>query len=312
MDQGYTQEDLRRFLAQIKPSVKAMVEAGTAITSHSRPMPREIYHYTNTEALMGIVENEELWATDSRFLNDTAETQWASRLFISAIDDIKPSNAAEVEMLSRLKSSVVDGISGYAVYIASFSEEKDDLPQWRGYGSSNSAVSIGFRSNRLSARFGGYELLSVIYDEHEQKRIAKDLVNIVYNFYKSNAAIDNPATSHFLIPECLQSFRLMAIYSVLRFKQPRWHSEKEWRLVAFEREWDAVKSLSFRSGVAGLTPFIKMKGEEKSVPFELMIEEVMIGPSPHQERSKMALELYLNSKMRWTRQLVTMSDLTLR
>src|SRR5258708_7067446 len=38
-----------------------------------RPPSGFVFHYTTTEGLRGIVENNELWATSAYFLNDTTE-----------------------------------------------------------------------------------------------------------------------------------------------------------------------------------------------------------------------------------------------
>jgi hypothetical protein len=32
-----------------------------------------VYHYANTQAFKGVVENAEVWATDFRYLNDSRE-----------------------------------------------------------------------------------------------------------------------------------------------------------------------------------------------------------------------------------------------
>jgi hypothetical protein len=38
-----------------------------------RDLPEVLYHYTDIKGLQGIWEEGQIWATDSRYLNDTSE-----------------------------------------------------------------------------------------------------------------------------------------------------------------------------------------------------------------------------------------------
>lgn len=39
-------------------------------------LPKKIYHYTSSTALLSIIKNKELWFTNSRFLNDKTEKRY--------------------------------------------------------------------------------------------------------------------------------------------------------------------------------------------------------------------------------------------
>ena len=39
------------------------------------PRPATLYHYTDLSGFMGIVRSGQIWATDTRFLNDVTEAQ---------------------------------------------------------------------------------------------------------------------------------------------------------------------------------------------------------------------------------------------
>jgi hypothetical protein len=45
-----------------------------------RPKPDKVYHYTNQSGLLGIIENQELWATIIHFLNDSSEFRIAFKM----------------------------------------------------------------------------------------------------------------------------------------------------------------------------------------------------------------------------------------
>lgn len=129
MDPAYSQEDLRRLRLKLDPLLSAMAEEGVAIAREDRQLPSELYHYTDSAAFQGMVENREIWATDTRYLNDTSELQWASHVIGNAIDTMKPESEDESELIARLKVTSYQKDLLYAVYIASFSENNDDLTQ---------------------------------------------------------------------------------------------------------------------------------------------------------------------------------------
>lgn len=296
MNAGYTQDDLKRLNEKLDPLCIRMAEEGRAITRETKPLPRDLFHYTDSSALMGILENEELWATDTRFLNDISELQWAKHVFEKVIAEFQPNDDKEVWLLGKLAECMSYHQSGLSVYLSSFSENSDDLHQWRGYGTGNGPVCIAFRANHLQAKFSSYELLSVIYNEIEQEAIARRLIEMVLGFHREHCNDDNPANATFLIPICLMTFEKMAAYAVLRFKQPYWHSEREWRLVAVERQPDNLDHVFFRTGPKGIVPYIKMKGVDGVIRFNMMLDDVTVGPTADRTLSAKALEIYGRAK----------------
>jgi hypothetical protein len=44
------------------------------------PLPDVVFHYTDTAGLLGIIERGGFWATDYRYMNDSAEIQYVFRL----------------------------------------------------------------------------------------------------------------------------------------------------------------------------------------------------------------------------------------
>ncbi len=46
-----------------------------------------LYHYTSAAGLMGIVQNREIWATESNYLNDPTEVGFASRVLEDLLSD---------------------------------------------------------------------------------------------------------------------------------------------------------------------------------------------------------------------------------
>lgn len=95
------------------------------------------------------------WATDYRFLNDSEEGYIAER----AIRDIATRLAAEPKMLSTFWTSFLAHYPRAkpteqfaSILVTSFSEEENDLSQWRAYGKamSGGGYAIGFRAADLN------------------------------------------------------------------------------------------------------------------------------------------------------------------
>lgn len=87
-----------------------------------------VWHYTSPTALVGIVTNRELWATEAPGLNDVSEIEQERRFISSGL----PSTTAK---LSQLLMSFADGSRSSAarpsdVFVLAASLVGDDASQW--------------------------------------------------------------------------------------------------------------------------------------------------------------------------------------
>jgi len=123
-----------------------------AVNDHvGKPIPSTLWHYTSHAALQGIVGSKRIWATEYRFLNDRQEFLHAKELAQKLVDE-EPEYVGEKFPARQSVRDAVDMAfnTGYLheerlrVMVASFSEEGDQLSQWRGYASDSRGVSIGF------------------------------------------------------------------------------------------------------------------------------------------------------------------------
>jgi hypothetical protein len=110
----------------------------------------ELWHYTTADALIGILESKQLWATRIDYLNDTEE-------LVGFFDEVLPKIfdrvTTENQQLSKEKLDWLRGVvrgalcEGYFTFVCSFAaianNDRDRewlckngrLSQWRGYGS---------------------------------------------------------------------------------------------------------------------------------------------------------------------------------
>jgi len=72
-----------------------------------------VYHYTDTQAFAGVVQNAALWATDFRYLNDSQELIYAWNAFVAKLEQLSstPSEYSEA-YAAQLKALQLDSVPG--------------------------------------------------------------------------------------------------------------------------------------------------------------------------------------------------------
>lgn len=165
-----------------------------------------LYHYTNEQGLYGILENQCVWATHYKFLNDYSEIvlfreKLIEFLYPSTLDFYKElipkyPNAQQVisdegGLIGMVKHDIevfVDSsykALSHEIYIASFCKEHIDnhinenglLSQWRAYGG-DGGFAIVFKSHGLEEmlsseydgfHYDGFLIADIVYSDDEEK-----------------------------------------------------------------------------------------------------------------------------------------------
>lgn len=116
-----------------------------------------VYHYTDTQAFKGVVENAALWATDFRYLNDSGELVYTWTAFVERLDqlvaqpgDHSEAYRAQLEALTLMNARDLMQFDD-AVFVACFTELPDEVTQWTGYGDKGRGLALGFDSERIAA-----------------------------------------------------------------------------------------------------------------------------------------------------------------
>jgi hypothetical protein len=144
--------------------------------------PVKLYHYTDLDGLMGILNTGQLWATDVKFMNDMSEYDHANEMIkteLSAMetevlplfDPPLPVNEGIITAAgaflrqSKRRAEVIEMAEhlilyqkGYRCYVSCFCDSGDLLRQWRAYASGG--YSIEFDGSVLSSRYQGKILRS--------------------------------------------------------------------------------------------------------------------------------------------------------
>jgi hypothetical protein len=118
-----------------------------------------LFHYTSANGLIGIIQNRELWATESNYLNDSSEVSFASTALVALLKERVERGATGDELrtaqnaIAFLERSYIDPNTLHQyfedrAFITSFSRSDQSLTLWRMYGGRN-GFSIGFDEERL-------------------------------------------------------------------------------------------------------------------------------------------------------------------
>ena len=104
-----------------------------------------LYHYTTFTGLLGIVRSRSLWASDVRYMNDSAELRHTADLIGAEVRERIDGGHPHPQLLSQFADWIAHRItSGHMLFGASFRSHGNLLSQWRGYSLPGKGVSLGF------------------------------------------------------------------------------------------------------------------------------------------------------------------------
>ncbi len=98
--------------------------------------PKYLYHYTTAEGLKGIIENQEIWASDIFSLNDASEVYHGVALLKKHLATQQETSEGRLNTSLEAFREALGEIGPHTAtptYVCSFSEEPNDLSQWRAY-----------------------------------------------------------------------------------------------------------------------------------------------------------------------------------
>ena len=239
---------------------------------------RILYHYTDFQALDGILRHAQLRVNNVLRMNDSAEMRHFMDRLCAAVshrleEEGRPDQAGRVRALFReeLKKE-------YSAFAACFSFHRDDAAQWERYGNRGRGVCIAFRRECM-------------------ERVAKGALSLQLVFYRDDMA-GHPMVETFcalareggpLSPEdpgVKEAMREAWACSV-SYKHPSFSSEYEMRLVVspFEKaEFDVRPCYHItKERIKKYYPLdLRAMCREIGVGLEDLVEEIIIGPDSTQ------------------------------
>lgn len=255
-------------------------------------IPDLLFHYTTGAGLVGIIESGKIWTSKILYMNDNSEVHLAIDYIRNEIDlQRKGKGTTRTEKELDIMYRAIDKIETVNISVASFTEIGDQLSQWRGYCDIGHGYSLGFDGPELKKKIHGnddYRLLPCIYEEEQQKQLAKELVDC----YPTKDLLEASAKEHSVLGDDEYNFLSAFSSAVLSFaplvKSRTFREEREWRLISPPLSYDDAQ---FRQGQHSLIPYW-----EFDLDLENTLKKVIIGPTPEPELSSLAVTGLLRKK----------------
>lgn len=298
---GFLKAQYSAFTSPTEAERKAMLRRGRreSVLDAGRPL----YHYTSLSGLQGIISSRGFWASDSRFLNDAEEMRHGAELAAAVLEHLakKAKHPNFGEVLERIRTRLLEPVTSGPL-IACFSTVRDSLEQWRGYGGSG-GICIGVggfgraagKVERAPARgplFYAPSMMPhrVFYAAREKCVLVISAVRrFEAEYLKDRQHMRQWPDDHDAEYE-KAIFRWLQ-YCLVSFKNPAFTQEAEVRVVIFHEQADEFGGLKFRPSPWGLVPYV-CTGERLRGPVD--IDNVMIGPSPHQDLVAASVRTFLD------------------
>lgn len=276
------------------------------------PPPDIVYHYTDSGGLLGILQNQQLWASASHVLNDEEEVEYGLNVLRAAIEELHTDDTLPAGITDRWKTiadSAAFAQSLQGCFILSASTDDDSLSQWRNY-AGNDGFCIGLKCEQLypeqavdsrkAMTLPGLTTpgwLPVIYDPLEQLRIAKDVLR-----RSSRREMDDlwDIVSEQIptLPKSVEitkhledGFDLMRLQRLVAcFKHPAFKDEREIRFVVTLRDSPRVH---YRQASGRLVPYVALHFNDRQQPSQqrLPIASIRAAPTARNETTLVVTEM---------------------
>ena len=246
-----------------------------------------LYHYTSLSGVLGILGSGVLWASDIRYMNDSAELRHTADLVKREVELRISQGHDQPALLNAFIDWVQHRITnGHILFGASFRSNGNLLSQWRGYSSVGKGASLGFNAGfiRRCANAQSFNLGRCVYTPGIQQRLIAQIIDGVELLVGEGEQRDFHRLFAHLETDLL---RIAAI-----LKHPSFEEEQEWRLVSPVVSDYPDAEVYFREGRSMLVPFMKFalasaQGERAA------LDHVYLGPTPNISLSMNSLKMCL-------------------
>lgn len=274
---------------------------------HDDSLPGTLYHYTTFSVLQSIYENGEIWATNSRYLNDMTETELGPTAIIETLREREQAANDEItqyldsvpdgplgeedrrhlrgiserrSLWAEVRDVCVHALQDTSCFIFSLSQEADQLSQWRAY--AKDGICIGFSTEELleclkQAPVKSGDMRHVQYFD-ARRRVVEFLDPIIETTLQRRMDLIRDGCDSLSIRNSLLGQEMLLKIAFL--KDINFLEEGEVRIAA------TGSPNHFTPNRYGLVPRIKIPVTAQA------IRSVIIGPGAHSELRCQSLEAY--------------------
>ena len=266
-----------------------------------------LYHYTDFQAVDGILRCAQLRVNNVLRMNDSAEMRHFMNRLCTAVTERLEGDGSREQAVQVRALFWEELKKEYSAFAACFSFHRDDAAQWERYGNRGRGVCIAFRRDHLQRLAkGGLSLQQVFYQDN---MAGHPMVEVFCRLAREGAELSREN------PEVKRAMREAWACSV-SFKHPSFSSEYETRLVVspFEKEDLPVQPCYHvtKERIKKYYP-LDLQGmcREIGIGLEDLITEIIIGPDSTQ--SVMIFQDYLRDNgLSALAERVSLSDCPLR
>jgi hypothetical protein len=271
------------------------------LKKYPRKLPNALHHYTGAAGFHAIIKEQKMRATHISYLNDSSEYFHAIDLMREAIQSLKGTAnkkipQAPLEVMSAVLTTL-DQQTMPPVFVTCFSEAKNELSQWRSYGNGEGGIALEMDAIKLgyTATAKGWEIHPVEYNLDRQSELIRAIVSrgctTAEKLLHEKSGKDAPPR----MEAWVKQYMYHAAYFAPLFKNAAFSQEREWRIIKWgiDPETLAVdvggNTLRLRT-MLDLTCEVETAGTRKRL---LPITQVMIGPTPHTNLVRQAVQHHL-------------------
>ncbi len=249
-----------------------------------------IFHYTDLEGLLGILQSQGFWLSDARFMNDSEELlngrRIAAAVMESCADGLPRGGYREAVAEAGRR---IGGDEAAKVYFSSFCMDGDLLEQWRAYAINGKGVSIGF--DLSGANLGHFQKLpalsvhKVVYDDD----LKREIIRIILGIYGESFAREaGERAGDGLAADYCRELVGMAGYFSCFFKNAAFSTEREVRLVATGDVSSRFSRMRFRVSKGAVVPYVCTNElvaprSDQDASGRLPVSRVIVGPTSNQD-----------------------------
>lgn len=275
---------------------------------HAR-RPRLLYHYTDAAGLLGMLKSQRLWATNSRFMNDPTETEYAAQLVTAITWDLQQDYPSTLFL--EVSKAIQDLLKAYVdygeQYLACFCENGDLLSQWRGYGATGGGYALGFTAKYMGLNYYPRAekpepiLRKVLYRKRQQEALITKWVRFLFDWeilrrrrpsqkkVPMNFRDEGWLKFNWFISECLRCF-----------KDPAYAEEKEWRVIQHGISFYGQNAVipDFRASRGKIVQFVELDFTNSKSKYKgkLPLKTIRYGPTLDTKVTARSLDLLCREK----------------
>jgi hypothetical protein len=251
-----------------------------------------LYHYTDAAGLEGIIKNQQVWFTSYTHLNDPSEITYGMTIASELLSEIGQTSDGRIRIFCDWVNDLFthENLRGaYDFFVASFSQHRDDLGQWRAYGDNGRGFALGLAPHLFGIEHNLDQnphekifVAPVVYGRKAARQYhmpaIEQAVRIVGATVEraANLMVDSNVGLPFFDEMAKVLIASQLIFNSLTIKHEAYQHEQEVRMIILGEHKNLTPYISTRSRCGDIVPFIK---SDMPIQTEGSIAEIVVGPA---------------------------------